>query len=149
MSSFIGFFGEFRHKVNEKGRTSVPADFRNTITTHFDKEALVLMEDKDHVRLTPATLWLPIYEKNEQKALEDRKFAELWRYRKRFIRTIYMEENGRILLPASFREKLKLVDECMIIGNGNKIEIWNPEVLDAKHSEDKIALLEEEYDGLY
>ena len=36
-----------------------------------------------------------------------------------------MDSNGRILIPKELREFAKLTKKTMLVGQGNKFEIWN------------------------
>ena len=36
-----------------------------------------------------------------------------------------MDSNGRILIPKELREFAKLTKKAMLVGQGNKFEIWN------------------------
>ena len=38
---------------------------------------------------------------------------------------IEIDSNGRILIPKELREFAKLTKQAMLVGQGNKFEIWN------------------------
>ena len=46
--------------------------------------------------------------------------------------TIELDTNGRFLLPRNMLSYAQLEKEVMLVGTGNKVEIWNPSIYE-KH----------------
>jgi MraZ protein len=130
------FRGESVHKVDQKGRVSVPAPFRR-----------VLEEGDPDWKEGLAPNFVIIYGRPGRRCLEgysiraigeiDELIAGLPRFSReremveRFIntRSVYaqVDENGRVLLPAKLREMIGLGDEALFAGMGDKFQIWAPE----------------------
>ncbi len=118
------FRGQFEHAIDEKGRTSLPARFRD-----------VLADAKD-VILTPS-LFDPCVELYPLKAWQDLedKIAELPRFdpnaiqfRRRYLSAAIeceLDKQGRILVPPSLREHAGLAKDALWRGVGKTAELWS------------------------
>ena len=110
----------------------IPAEFRSKLGTEF-------------VVCTPpgSTDWIIIYTFEEW----DRYFENLRvlckgttrAYAERIAssskRCVIPDKKGRITLSADHCAKAHLEKEALIVGVGNRIEIWNPEIWDQKCAE--------------
>jgi MraZ protein len=146
------FRGESVHKVDQKGRVSVPASFRRTLEDG----------DPDWQPGGAPTLVL-IYGMPKSECLEgytvegaaklDEKvsrlptFSKTRRYLERVINTqsLYaqVDENGRIVLSQRLRERFGLDSEATFAGMGERFQIWAP----AAYAAD-MESLDEWHDGL-
>jgi len=129
------FRGESVHKVDSKGRVSIPAPFRRVLEEG----------DPDWVPGGNPTLVL-VYGRKGRNCLEgysvrsieevDDMIAALPRYSRereileRMINTqstyAQVDENGRMVLPAKLREKIGVKAEATFAGMGDKFQIWAP-----------------------
>ena len=116
------FRGQFEHAIDEKGRLSIPAKFREA-----------LRKEKTLV-LTSSDAYLTAYPLKEWRALEDRLRAnpKFKREQRDFLRFVYssaedvaMDSQGRILVPQGLRQRAGIMREVVIIGMMDTIEIWD------------------------
>lgn len=116
------FRGQFEHAIDEKGRLSIPAKFREA-----------LRKEKTLV-LTSSDAYLTAYPLKEWRALEDRLRAnpKFKREQRDFLRFVYssaedvaMDSQGRILVPQGLRQRAGIMREVIIIGLMDTIEIWD------------------------
>ena len=116
------FRGQFEHAIDEKGRLSIPAKFREA-----------LRKEKTLV-LTSSDAYLTAYTLKEWRALEDRLRAnpKFKREQRDFLRFVYssaedvaMDSQGRILVPQGLRQRAGIMREVVIIGMMDTIEIWD------------------------
>ncbi len=115
------FFGEFEYKIDEKGRIPLPPRFR----AHL----------KDGIVLTPGTeKCITAYPISEWKKLSDSltggtvarsKVRQLNRALFATAAYLNIDGHGRISLPVSLRERAEIMDEVVVVGVNNCIEIWN------------------------
>ena len=115
------FFGEFEYKIDEKGRVPIPPRFRRQL--------------KDGVMLAPGTeRCITVYPVAEWKKLADSLTSstvtrsKLRRLKRAIFATAFsinMDGQGRIALPISLREYAEIVDEAVIAGANEYLEIWN------------------------
>lgn len=116
------FLGEFSHTIDDKGRLTIPAKFRDEL-----ESGVVITRGLD------GCLWA--YGRSEWDTLAD-KIAQLpstnpaARNFARFMFSIASDSipdrQGRILLPQKLRDYAQIQDETIIIGVKNKLEIWSP-----------------------
>lgn len=122
------FRGHFEHAIDDKGRTSLPARFRDVLAPGGEVRLIV----------TPALgdPCLDVYPMPAWEALE-RKLAELNAFDDQVIafRRFYvsaaveceLDKQGRILVPPSMREKAQLSKNVLWLGHGQKAELWSKE----------------------
>jgi MraZ protein len=59
-----------------------------------------------------------------------------------------LDANNRLLLPKRLTEQVGITNEVLLIGIGNKIELWNPQDFqDSMISDEQFALLAEQILG--
>ena len=123
------FRGQFTHAIDEKGRLSIPAKFREA-----------LREEKTLV-LTTAESYLTVYPLHEWRAVEDRLRAnpKFKREQRDFLRFVYssaedvdLDGQGRILIPQGLRQRAGIGRDVIIIGMMDTIEIWDKARWEAK-----------------
>ena len=121
------FLGEYTHTVDDKGRLTIPAKFRNALA-----QGLVVTRGLDRN--------LVIYPKSEFSDLAERVMAKpmtdkgVRAFRRRvFSGAIDLESDrqGRILLPPYLREFAEIDGEVVVVGNYNYIEIWSTRAWEA------------------
>jgi MraZ protein len=133
------FRGESRHKVDAKGRVSIPAGFRRVLeqgdpnwTDGLNPDLVIVYGDEKRSYLECFTI----------EAIQeiDAKIRRMPRASKRrkALQRLYngqatptnVDETGRLVLPIKLREKIGLDGEAFFIGNGDTFEIWKPETYD-------------------
>ena len=55
-------------------------------------------------------------------------------------RTISMEPDGRFSLPAEFAGALEATDGVMLVGKGDKFQLWNPGQWQARREADRAKM---------
>ncbi|SFR12880.1 division/cell wall cluster transcriptional repressor MraZ [Poseidonocella sedimentorum] len=146
------FRGESHHKVDSKGRVSIPAGYRRVLeqcdpdwTKGLNPEFVIVYGDERRNWLDCYTMQA-IDELDEQisalpRASKERKLLE------RLIQgqslTSSVDETGRIVLPAKLRKKIGLESEAFFISAGDYFQIWNPETYDTQERAKQEAWLDE------
>ena len=110
--------GKYRHSVDAKGRLAVPSKLREELGTSFYVtiglgRSLMILSNEG---------WHQLEEKKQQLPM-----AEAQKLRFFFANAVYCEpdKQGRILLPQELRSYADLTDHVVIVGFGDKSEIWN------------------------
>jgi len=115
--------GRYQHTIDEKGRMTIPARFRELledgafITEGFENSILVLTKKNFDA------LW----ENGTTLSLTDPKVREFKRIFFGGASKVEFDKAGRILIPFFLREKAQLKDEALVVGMGESFEIWSPE----------------------
>ncbi|GAW92153.1 division/cell wall cluster transcriptional repressor MraZ [Calderihabitans maritimus] len=132
------FMGEYQHTIDDKGRLTLPARFREGLGDSF-----VVTKGLDNC--------LFVYPMDEWKQLEQKLKALPFTKKeaRAFVRFFFsgatecgFDKQGRILLPANLREYAGLEKDVVIIGVSTRVEIWSKVNWD-KYSKDAEADYEE------
>jgi MraZ protein len=127
--------GQFEVTLDEKGRISLPAALRRVL----GDAALTLnpCDFDDCLWLFPANVYqamLSDYSENTNiLSKKDRDF------RRRLFNSqdVEIDKAGRIPIPQTYREFANLTKECLVLGQGEYIEIWDKEKYNKYYSESK------------
>ena len=115
------FLGQYDHNVDEKGRLTIPARFRELledgayITQGLEKNLLVL----------PTTMFEQMYRKVSEKSFTDPKARMLRRLLFSNADRVEVDKAGRILIPQFLRQSNNLDGAAVIVGAGEYFEIWS------------------------
>ncbi len=117
------FQGSYQHSIDEKGRTSLPAKFRDALSAQSE-ELLIA---------TPGypekCIWLQTRSVYEQMTEKFEAYPEL----KEDLLNIFVsgahevavDKSGRVLLPPPLREYAELQDEVVWAGSKSRLQIWD------------------------
>jgi MraZ protein len=117
------FLGEYRHSIDQKGRLTLPARYRQLlenggyITQGLDRNLMVWQKESFETLAAQIT----------RKSITDPSVREFSRLFFGDAERIEWDGSGRILLPQFLRERHTLDGEVIIKGSGNYFEIWQPE----------------------
>ncbi len=152
------FRGEERHKVDAKGRVSIPADFRRVLqagdpSCAGDQNPEMILVYGPHLKghLECYTV--------EAAAQVDAQIAAMKRgspernllqhcfngHSKRYV----IDDTGRIVLTQKFKEKIGLKGTAYFIATGDTFQIWDAEAYEATRAsaiEAQLAALPEDFD---
>lgn len=118
------FLGQFEHSIDEKGRMTIPARFREElgevayITRAFDQNLTVMPEavfESLAERVNDLSVTDP-----EVRMLQNLIFSNALR--------VEFDRSGRILIPQFLREAAGLRSAAVVVGQGKRFEIWAPEL---------------------
>jgi MraZ protein len=129
------FRGESVHKVDQKGRVSVPASFRRVIEEGDPDWASGSSPNFVLIYGFPGKPHLEGYTMAGMDALDDMvsrlpRFSKQRQAMERLLNTkaIYaqVDDNGRIILSARLRDVAGLDGEAVFAGMGDHFQIWSP-----------------------
>ncbi len=115
------FRGGFAHNIDEKGRVIIPLKFRLLLGEKF-----VITKGLDHC------LW--VFTDEDFRALDEQLKAQpmldpnavrLQRFFSGEAVDAAVDSQGRVAIPSNLREYSGIEKEVMIVGAGNRIEIWS------------------------
>ena len=124
------FIGEYQYSLDSKGRINIPAKFRQSLSKD-NNNTFVATRGQD------PCIW--IYPIKEWKKIENelRKLSSISGIHRTFVRQIARsatpstcDKQGRIMISPSLLSYADLNKETLILGMINKIEIWNPNILE-------------------
>jgi len=104
---------------------AMPTRYRDRLATHCEGQ-LVVTVDRDHcLLLYPLPEWEEIERKLVRLPSLNRQARRLQRLLIGHATEVELDGNGRILLPPPLREFAELEKRIVLIGQGNKFELWN------------------------
>lgn len=119
------FQGSTQLSVDNKGRLAIPARYRDLLLAHC-AGSLVLTVDADGCLLIyPEPEWRPILEKLNKLSSFNPKSRALQRLLVGNAAEVVMDGAGRVLIPPTLRSYAGLDKLAMLIGQGNKFELWD------------------------
>ena len=118
----MSFKGTFDHKLDSKGRIVVPSCFREELGEHI----VITSMDSECISVYSRENWqTAVVDRVEENALKSPSGAAAKRIIMSLSHSVDVDSTGRILLPEKMRTSVGIVQDVFIIGNTNKIEIWD------------------------
>lgn len=143
------FSGKYYYTVDEKGRLIIPAPFREIISSNYSPKLYLTNAAFDRcLHMYPYEEWVRLEEKVRTlpKMLEEVRF-----FMRRVIASAQeciIDKQGRILIPSAHREDSGINGDIVIVGQIEKVEIWDREEweavvdiskIDRKAAEERLA----------
>lgn len=122
------FRGSFPHTIDNKGRVSVPAKFREVLAGLRDQRIVMApfnAEGAKCIDVYPMSAW----ERLEEKILSQRQFdVNVSDFATMYVGTAHeyeVDPQGRILIPQILRTEAGLKRDVVLMGALNKFRIWD------------------------
>ncbi len=118
------FLGEYAHTLDEKGRMIIPACYREAlaggayISVGFDQNLIVW----------PTAIFEKILDRLSTMSVTDPNTRLLRRMFYSQASRVEFDKAGRILLPQHLRSAAHLAGDAIVVGVGETMEIWSPEL---------------------
>lgn len=137
------FRGKFRHSLDEKGRLSLPAKFRESLRVRYGSETLIITNMPECLVAYPISEWKTLEERLLNLPFGMKEAREFLRYFLGSAEECEPDKQGRILIPQSLRDEIKVEREVVLLGMLNYFEIWHPLAL-----EDRFKKIKENFDEI-
>jgi MraZ protein len=135
------FLGEFTHSIDDKGRLTLPAKFRDqlaqgVVLTRGLDGCLFVFTYENWKRLTTSL--------SERLSFAQKSARDLTRFFFSGATDIIPDKQGRVLVPPFLREYADLDSDAVIIGANSRLELWNKDrwqqtMLDVESNAEEIA----------
>jgi MraZ protein len=117
------FLGEVEHKIDEKGRVMLPAQFRREL-----REGVVLTPGVEQcITAYPLAEWKKIAAALTGGSVTRNKLRKLNRAIFATASKVVIDGQGRVVLPPVLREYAGIEDEVVMVGANSYFELWNRE----------------------
>ncbi len=137
------FRGASKVSLDAKGRMAIPTRYRDRLEARCDGRIVVTV-DRDHCLLVYP---LPDWEELERKLVRlpsmNKAARGIVRIMVGYATEVDMDANGRILVSRELRDFANLDKNGMLVGQGNKFELWD----EATWNEKRDQWLGEDDDG--
>lgn len=117
------FSGAYEHSVDDKGRTVIPARFRQKLGERF----VITRGLHGCLWIFPGQVWPQIQQKLTPKSLLDQRGIKLERYFLGAASECIPDKQGRIALPQILLEHagIKPNEDVWAVGLTDKVELWS------------------------
>jgi MraZ protein len=113
--------------LDAKGRMALPARYRD-VWASCSGQLVVTVDSRERcLLLYPLPEWTPVQEKLESISNIGRPARRLQRLLIGYATDVEMDSSGRVLIPPLLREHAGLTKKVVLLGQGNKFEIWSEE----------------------
>lgn len=135
------FRGESRHKVDSKGRVSIPASFRRVLESgdpdwkSGTNPTLVIVyggSTRDYLECFTIDAMADVEERILKMGRGDKRRLALSRLYLQQSLDSSVDETGRLVLPKDLRDKIGLASMAFFAGKGDTFEIWQPDMYETQ-----------------
>jgi len=112
--------------LDAKGRMAVPTRYRERISAYGEGQLVVTLDMNDPCLLIyPTPEWEDIERKLVKLPSLNKQAARIKRILLGHASEVDLDSHGRILLPPALRELVHLEKKVILLGQGNKFEVWD------------------------
>jgi MraZ protein len=121
-----GFSGKHYNSLDPKGRLIVPAPFREILSSNHSSKLIITNEVFDRCLCAyPVDEWQKLIEKVNQMPQTSDAVKYFTRRVVGSAAECEIDKQGRVLVSSALRIDAGLNSEVVLIGIGNRIEIWD------------------------
>ena len=112
--------------IDSKGRLAVPSRYRALILEQAPNNLVITLNPLDRsLYLYPLPEWEIIEDKLAALSDFDKQIRRTKQMMRGYANDCQLDSQGRILIPKELRGHAELSRQAIILGQGNKFEIWN------------------------
>ena len=113
--------GEYHHSIDDKGRLIIPAKFREELGEKF----IVTRGIDNCLFVYSESSWIKIVNKLESLPFTKKDARAFVRFFLSAASEVEFDKQGRINLTSPLISYANIDKECIIIGTGDRLEIWS------------------------
>ena len=133
---YQSFTGEYNNSLDSKNRLNIPAKFRKALDPVNDRTFVLTRGFDKCLLLYPLNEWQEVETQLSQLSSIRSRDRDFVRSITRYAIPIQYDAQGRIQIPEILINFSQIKKEITIIGMIKKIELWNPEILVDKETQD-------------
>ncbi len=138
------YTGKHIHTLDDKGRVSVPAQFRRQLP----KEGLYIGKGMEgSLILYPPEKWQKVRDGLASLSRNIKKHRDIIREFSQYIRPVNIDGQGRITIPSDLIEIAGVTHEVVFLGLLDSIELWSAQRYAGREKE-QVSSLEEAVEGI-
>lgn len=123
------FRGATKVTLDAKGRMAIPTRYRERLATRCDGQIVVTADFDNCLLVYPLPDWEEVERKLVRLPSLDQQARQLQRLMVGHAAEMEMDSHGRILLSRELRDFAGLDKQAMLLGQGNKFELWDEQTL--------------------
>ncbi|MVN78047.1 division/cell wall cluster transcriptional repressor MraZ [Hymenobacter sp. HMF4947] len=118
--------GEYDCKLDPKGRLVLPAKVKAALPETYANQLILMRGFEPCLVLYPRSAWELIHAKVMALDEFNEEYRQFQRHFFRGIAEVELDSIGRFGLPGSMRRHAGLDKDAVIVGLGNRCEVWDP-----------------------
>jgi len=126
--------GNYTAKIDDKGRLKIPTAFRTLIEAEHGAELFVTSLTGEDVRIYPMPVWLALEERLGRMPSTHPSRLKYFDRANYFGQDSEIDTQGRVVLPARLRESAGMSGDVDVLGQYDRLDVWNHERFLAKLS---------------
>ena len=111
--------------LDAKGRMAIPAKHRQRLLDECNGQLVLTMYQDPCLLLYPLPEWEIVEKRLSELSPLDETAQSIRRLMMGHATDVEMDSHGRLLLPPLLRDLAQLEKDLMLIGQGERFEIWN------------------------
>jgi MraZ protein len=120
------FSGVTHLNLDPKNRIAIPARYREMLHTEHANHITITLESPQCLLIYPEKTWLMIRERIQNLTTAAHPLVKSYqRLVLGYAETVEMDKAGRILLSSSLRKLVQLDKDIVLVGLGNRFELWD------------------------
>ncbi len=120
------FRGVTSINMDTKGRFAMPSKYRDRLVDACAGRLVATIHlRQDCLRIYPLPVWEKLEKQIQNMPGLDPKVSRIQRLLLGYAADVELDGNGRLLLPASLRDYADLSKKIVLLGQGEKLELWN------------------------
>lgn len=132
------FSGEYECKIDAKGRMTLPSKVKSKFPEVSGNQMVLSLGMEPCLVLYPMVEFRKIYSRVASMNEFDDEPRMFQRTFSRRISEVDLDSAGRILIPKSMLKFASLEKEVTMVGMGNRMELWSPEIFEEHIINDNI-----------
>lgn len=122
------FTDEFRYTIDHRGRINFPAPFRRALSEKSKDRVIVARGLDGCLFVFPKDIWESHRQEFNQTPYTPAQQRRLQRLLAHGAKESVFDAQGRITIPPRLIQLAQLEKEVLIIGMGDRVELWNPDI---------------------
>ena len=121
------FRGAAQLSLDSKGRLAIPSRYREELLTRCARRLVITADFDKCLLLYPLPDWEPIQQKLMSLSSLNPRIRDLQRQLIGYAEDIELDAAGRVLISPTLRDFAALEKNVVLLGQGNKFELWDKE----------------------
>lgn len=141
------FSGEYECKIDAKGRMVLPSKIKANLPEVTTNEVVVKRGFEPCLVIYPMVEWRKVFSKVAGLNEFNKEYRAFQRNFLRGSTEVDLDASGRLLIPKSMAKYAGIEKELIVVGMGNRIELWDPDRYEEYliKDEDEFSSLAEKY----
>jgi MraZ protein len=141
------FTSEYECKLDAKGRLVLPARIKAQLPDDGGSELVIRRGFEQCLIIYPMVEFKKVFSKISGLNEFNEEYRKLQRNFLSGVVTVELDNNGRFLIPKNMLSYASVGKDAILVGTGNKVELWNPSIYEKHLIQDpaELSKLAEKY----